>query len=147
MLKRLILGALLLGSIAVGIGAWMYFKPHRNIKSAEPDFTLSAEAWGAEFSQNDTLAHQKYAEKVLLLEGSVRAIENADTLQLVELNSDALYTVSCLMDPQSAVPAKGESIQFKCLYAGYMKPDTDFELPGAIQCISCTLQSNSPNHE
>ncbi len=133
----IIFGLLFLMGVAGVI--WVFNKPHKNIESAKPDFQLEVKDMIAGFAEEDSLAHAKYFEKVIELTGEIGQVQEVDTLSMLTFTSDeSSFQLSCMMDPSDTNPlAARQTVKLKCLYAGYLSPDEEFELPGDIKCKNC----------
>lgn len=130
---------LLLFLVAAGGVVWVYNKPHKNIQSAKPDFQVGVNEWMAEFSKSDSLAHATYFEKVIELTGVIAQVQEVDSVSMLTFTSEeGNFQLSCMMDALDNSPLQAnEPIRLKCLYAGYLSPDPEFELPGDIKCKNC----------
>lgn len=132
-----VIGLLFLAGMA-GV-FWVFNKPHKNIESAKPDFQLEVRELIAGFVNEDSLAHARYFEKVIELTGEIEHVQQADSVNVLTFISDeAGFQLSCMMDPSDQSPmAAKQTVKLKCLYAGYLSPDAEFELPGDIKCKNC----------
>ncbi|MHB1277696.1 MAG: OB-fold protein [Bacteroidia bacterium] len=118
---------------------WIVNKPHKNIESAKPDFQLQVSDLIAGFAKEDSLAHARYFEKVIELTGEIEQVQQADSVSMLTFRSaEKSFQLSCMMDPLDHTPlAAKQLVKLKCLYAGYLSPDEEFELPGDIKCKNC----------
>jgi hypothetical protein len=94
------IGLILFGiGLLAGFGTYMYVfhKPHRNILKETPAYTLAASDLYTEFSLNETASFEKYANKVLQINGEVADIQINDNNALLTLN-DAMEGVNCSFD-------------------------------------------------
>lgn len=64
--------------IGLVVGAWtiwyVFYKPHRNVASEKPAYTMTTQGLIDAF-KTDTTATAKYIDKAILLEGPVSALE------------------------------------------------------------------------
>lgn len=135
--------AVILG-IAAAVYVWffVYNKPHRDIESATPDFTLTAEELIAEFDKNDTATNGKYNEKVIQFSGKFKKIESADTTISIVFDYGTQNIISAEMlpkyksDMQTLNP--GAEVVIKGLYKGYIGGDDLFGIPGNIALNQCS---------
>lgn len=75
--RRLLIAVVLIGVVTGSWAVWyVFFKPHRNIGSEKPAFELTALKLSDAF-KTDTAAFSMYADKTLLIEGSVSGIEGS----------------------------------------------------------------------
>jgi hypothetical protein len=87
--RNLLLLAVLLGAIVGGWAIWyVFYKPHRDISSEKPAYTLTSQAL-SEAIKTDTAAFSKYVDKALLIDGAVTGVEGSHI---------ALGNVICNMD-------------------------------------------------
>jgi hypothetical protein len=65
--------------IAVGLfaGYKFIYKEHRDISTEEAEFTLTVPTLQNEFTQSDSLANAKYADKTIVVTGKVTAADAA----------------------------------------------------------------------
>lgn len=99
-MKAYIKYAILLGVVLIGVGIFVYNKPHQNIKKASSDFKLNAtELFGA-FETDETAANEKYLDKIVEVSGAVREVSTDDAgLVSVTLDTDGgMFGVICKMD-------------------------------------------------
>ena len=91
---------LLLAVILVGVGIYMYNKPHQNIHKAKPDFDLEATELFSQFETNEASANEKYLDKVLQVSGVVKETTTDDAGQ-VSITLDAgnmMFGIICKLD-------------------------------------------------
>lgn len=90
---------ILIIGVVVGliVGAWavwyVFYKPHRDVGSEKPEYTLSSQSLSDAF-KTDTTALGKYVDKALLLEGSITGIEGTHV---------SLGNIICSMDSLNAI--------------------------------------------
>ena len=77
---------------SAGIGAYMFYKPHRDVQSAKADYILTSSQIVAEYLADNQAANQKYLaadgdSKILEISGEVNEIsENFNGQKVVLLN-------------------------------------------------------------
>lgn len=75
--RNLLLIVVLLGAIVGGWAIWyVFYKPHRDIASEKPAYTLTSQAL-SESIKTDTAAFAKYVDQALLIEGAVTEVEGS----------------------------------------------------------------------
>lgn len=102
-MKRYIKYVLLLALIGMGIGFYLYNKPHQNMQRAKADMTLPASELFSAFEANEDAANAQYLDKVVQVEGVIQDInqdENGQFSLTLESGSD-MFGVICQFDEQS----------------------------------------------
>ena len=103
---------------AIGVGFYMYNKPHENIKKAKADHTISAEDLFAEYEKSEDAANTKYLDKVIQIRGTVSGVKTDDNgIVNVTLNSGGMFGVICTLDEHAKHKRtdfkKGDKVTFK----------------------------------
>ncbi len=116
--------------LAFVIGAFVYFyvyKQHRDISSEKPEFKLSASEFVSEFSSNQKIANNKYADQTILIYGKISSLDLAtNTIILNE------KVIAVLVSKQNGSLSVGQKIAIKGRFVGY---DDLFEELRMDQCI------------
>lgn len=106
--------------VAVGIGLYIYNKPHQNIARATPAHTVTANELVADYTGDENAANDKYLGKVIQVTGEIGEIIPGDneTTQILLYTEDPLTSVSCNLEmPRQEVlamePASGQTITVK----------------------------------
>jgi hypothetical protein len=55
----------------MGIAAYMYNKPHKNIAVTSPDYSLSSATLYQEFEESEPMANERYLNKVVAVNGKL----------------------------------------------------------------------------
>ena len=63
-MKKYLFSFGLIGLIGLGIGLYMYNKPHKDIKSSKVDFKIEANRLFAEFEENESNANTKLPRQI-----------------------------------------------------------------------------------
>jgi hypothetical protein len=75
--RNLFLLVVLLGAIVGGWAVWyVFYKPHRDISSEKPAYTLTSQAL-SDAIKTDTAAFARYVDKALLIEGAISEVEGS----------------------------------------------------------------------
>ena len=120
--KILIISALILVA-AVVVGYNIIYKDHRDIKTEEAEFTLTANKLFAEFSANEPQATAKYADKTIVVSGQVTSVDKASgTVTIDEIVSATMLDKSADVPEKSQVKIKGRVVGFDDLL-GELKMD------------------------
>ena len=116
--RIILLAGLGVAIIAIGIGLSMYFKPHKTIAGAEPDFQLTVPELINAFSLDEAGATAKYVanDKVILVTGVVRDIDmqggGSVVIMLGQEGTDG--SVACTLTAEESVKSgsvtKGSTI-------------------------------------
>lgn len=93
-MKNIISVGLVVGLIVGGWAVWyVFFKPHRDVGSEKPEYTVSSQALSDAF-KNDTASLTKYVDKAILVEGAITGIEGKHV---------SLGNIICSMDSTNAM--------------------------------------------
>lgn len=147
MMKRrlfLILGFGCLLAVGAAIYLWffVYNKPHRDIESAAPDFTLEASALIGEFDASDTASDRKFSDKVIQFSGALKKTETADTTVTLIFDYGTGHIITAQVLPKYKNQMEGlnpgATVTVKGLYNGFLAGDTLFGLPGSILLNKCS---------
>jgi hypothetical protein len=120
--KILIISAIVLVAIAV-VGYNIIYKDHRDIKTEEAEFTLTAASLSSEFLADETKATAKYADKTLVVTGKVTSLDKASgTVTIDEILSATMLDKTANVAEQSQVKVKGRFVGYDDLL-GELKMD------------------------
>ena len=99
-MKKLIGIGLLLALLGVGVGYFMYNKPHQNMEKAEADMTLEATTLFSAFESNEAEANEKYLDKIIKISGTVKEVNTDEegNISLTLESGNELFGVICQMD-------------------------------------------------
>lgn len=114
--KQILIGLVLAGMVIGGWAIWyVFFKPHRDVSSEKPAFTMTAEELNAAFDQGDgTVA--EYIDKAMLIEGEVTEV-NARLI--------AMGNIICNFDEASPVPVDEVAVGQKVKIQGRVSTYND----------------------
>ena len=81
----------------LGIGFYLFNKPHADIASQDPIARLSASELFNAFSNDETAANQNYAGKVIEVNGEIYSIEdgNQGDYNILLMGASDMFGVSC----------------------------------------------------
>jgi len=143
--KQLIVISILLVLAAVAIYAYReYSRTNKNLAEVEADLTVDATALVNEFLANDTAAYNKYRNKILAVQGMVKAVDQVEGDCTIVLGdtTELASSVRCLVDSahvKSAVVLKrGERITVKGAITGFKKDDTGL-LGSDVELNRCVM--------
>jgi len=124
--------------IILAIGLYMYNKPHRDIRSANPDYRTTVEKLMQEFGANQQVAFDKYSGKVLLVRGRVESISTSENGPTGVLMTEGEYHANCEMDSlfkmEQTQLIAGDSVNIKGLFVGFD------DLLGELQLKKCIVE-------
>lgn len=146
------IGLVILAGIIIGgsIGAYMWFKPHRNVQSTKAFAELKVSDLVQEFSTDANAANIKYLSsdgnsKVLIVEGRVNKIstnQNGETV-IVLKDEGAKVGVSCTFTLSTSVNAagvkEGDIIKIKGAITAGNSYDKDLDLYEHAVLIQCDI--------
>jgi hypothetical protein len=122
---------------AASITFFMYNKPHRDIRSADPDFTTSVGILMHEFGTNEQAAYEKYSGKVMLVRGRIESVTNGNDPAGILLK-DGEFRANCEMDSLFNIDevqlTAGDSVNMKGLFVGFD------DLLGELQLKKCIIE-------
>lgn len=127
--KKIIIAVLLLAVIAGGIYAWReYTRPVRDLDSATADYTVQATALIQEFMVNESVASQKYLNKIIAVHGVVKLVDTTDGACIVALGDTAdMSSVRCVMNDAATgavAVQKGAVVTLKGAVTGFKNDET-----------------------
>ena len=99
MKTKILLYILLSAAVStLGVGAWMYNKPHRTVGNGEADIKVSAAELMKAFSRDESAANSLYAGKVLEVEGVLGEIISDEPAMILMLGEDSVASgISCYL--------------------------------------------------
>ncbi|RZK12620.1 MAG: hypothetical protein EOO46_02490 [Flavobacterium sp.] len=101
--------------IVASIGLYFYaYKGHRDIATESADFELTVSGLSKEFSESDSLANAKYADKTIQIYGKVTNIDLPSHTIVIDEKLSAEFTDSVL--PKISLQDK---IKIKGRFVGY----------------------------
>jgi uncharacterized protein (DUF1330 family) len=78
--------AVLILLVAAGLAVWYLFNlKYDDTATVKADYTVNAMDFIKEFKQNMDAANKKYSEKIIVINGTVSAIETADTTANIKM--------------------------------------------------------------
>lgn len=109
--KILIIVVIVLAAIAV-VGYNIIYKDHRDIKTEQADFTLTAVSLSDEFSADETKATARYADKTLIVTGDVTDFDKSSGTLMI----DGIISATML---EKSVGVTRQSVKIKGRFVGY----------------------------
>lgn len=94
--KKIFLVTLLILIFAVvGIGLFRFFQPSKSYEKSNPDYLLTANQLVGAFSENETLANEKYLDAVIQIKDTVVSITKGSQGIVLISFIDPLLGVTC----------------------------------------------------
>ncbi len=116
----------ILALVGFMMGLYIYNKPHKNMNRTSADINIEALELFQAYEGNEEAANQMYLDKVIQVQGTIRAIEKDETGQVnvtLDTGSD-LFGIRCQMDelsdPANFSALKGEKITLKGICTGML---------------------------
>ncbi len=107
-----------------GYGLYLWNKPHRTAEDEKPFATVTANDLFLEFSTNETVAFEKYRDKVIQINGVVEEIKTdaSGNTDLVLTTDDILGKVVCTLKQgaNSAGVEVGMTVDLKGICNGFL---------------------------
>jgi hypothetical protein len=95
-MKKIVIFILLLALFGAAIGFYLYTKKPADINDLKEDFSLTAVELSSAFIDDETVATQKFANKVILVFGKITEIKTDSQNPSVQLEgSDLLTGITC----------------------------------------------------
>jgi DNA/RNA endonuclease YhcR with UshA esterase domain len=105
--------------VAGGIAVWYIFTlKYDDTSAVKADFTVNAMDFIKEFKQDMTAANKKYSEKIIVVNGTVSAIEMADTTANIKMvdTSNGAYIIFAFQQQhlsEAKTMKEGEAVSIK----------------------------------
>lgn len=125
-MKKYLKFLLILPLLGVIVGFYLYNKPHEKMTNAKPTFELTANDLFMAFESDETAANEKYLDKVIEIEGTVRAVSHDEdgTVSITLATDTEMFGVICQLDnlstPKRTTFEVGEKVAFKGICTGML---------------------------
>jgi hypothetical protein len=105
-----------------GLGVYLFNKPVADVEGSVPDVEVTADQMYREFLEDEAKANLKYRDKIVEVEGSIRAVDHSNEKPIVILNTeDSLFGISCdIISKKNLDVNKGEFVKVKGVCAGML---------------------------
>jgi len=87
--RKILVGIIMFSLLGAAAVWYVYNREFSDTIDARADFTVGALEFIHEFEKNDSLANKKYAEKIIVVNGTVSGIEAADTTVNIKMADTA----------------------------------------------------------
>lgn len=149
-LKRIAAGILVIIIIAVSIGAYMWFKPHRDVQATKAFAEMKTSELLQEFSADANAANAKYLSrdgnsKILVVEGRVSKISTNQSGEAVIVLKDegakvgVSGTFTPITNPNTAGIRVGDIIKIKGAITTGNSYDADLDLYEHAVLVQCDI--------
>jgi hypothetical protein len=146
--KKIIISCVLLVIIATGIYAYReYHRTNVNLDSVTADYTLQATALANEFVANDSVADNKYRNKILAVQGVVKGVDKVEGDCTIVLGdtTDMAPSVRCILDSAhvaaGAAFKRGDKVVVKGAITGFKKDETGL-LGSDVELNRCVVEKD-----
>jgi uncharacterized protein YpmB len=109
MIRKIVIGIILLMVIGVSTGIYLWYKPHPKPKHGIP---VTAESLAKEYNTDENASNTKYLGKSLEVTGVVSSLsKNQDGGAVITLDTgDPMAEVQCTLADSTATAQKGQKI-------------------------------------
>lgn len=113
MKKKIIVIVLVIILACVGLYFYAY-KGHRDIATENADFELTVSGLSKEFSENDSLANSKYADRTIQIYGKVTHVDLPSHTIIIDEKLSVVFTDSVLpkINTEDAIKIKGRFVGY-----------------------------------
>lgn len=146
--KKIILIAVLLAIAAGAIYAYReYYRTNVNLDTVQADYTLQATDLANEFVANDSVADSKYRNKILAVQGVVKAVDKSEGDCTIVLGdtTDMAPSVRCILDSThtalGAAFKRGDKVVVKGAITGFKKDETGL-LGSDVELNRCVVDKD-----
>lgn len=132
-MKRILIAGVFGLLLAGGIAFYLYNKPHRDVASEKPAFTLTADQLFDEYEVDETAANAKYLDQTVEVTGTIAEVGTNDAGQnLVILSAEnaMIGGISATFQEKTENLSEGQSVSVKCRCTGKLMD---------VVLINCTL--------
>jgi hypothetical protein len=141
--KIALLSVLGFTALLMGVGIWMWNKPHRNVQEEEPAFVGKTDAFSQFVQSANDSVRASLLNQVVELQGQVAEIERSgdSTVALRLLSAEA--DVLCSFSGKSAVELPNllpnQAVQLRGIYTGFEAGLPGFDMLPTITLNRCAL--------
>ena len=117
MIKKILLGVLVLVMIGAGIGVYLFNKPAHKVED-ETSTSVAAGTLAKEFSTDSAKANNKYLGKPIAVNGIVDEVDKNNGVLVVLQTEDPMFGVECGMRDTATTLTKGQKVTIKGYCSG-----------------------------
>jgi hypothetical protein len=133
-------------ALLMGVGIWMWNKPHRNVQDEKPAFVGTTDSFSQFVQSANDSVKASLLNEVVELQGQVAEFERSGDstvgLRLVSAEADVL----CSFSGKSAVELPNllpnQAVQLRGIYTGYEEGLPGFDMLPTITLNRCALHAS-----
>jgi hypothetical protein len=121
--KIALFGVVVFGVLSLLIGLSLYFKKHKDLSSAKPDYVVTAVMLQKEFEDNEKTASEKYINKILEVSGTILSVTQADSSNInlsLKTESDLSSVICTFAATDLSKFRAGEDITIRGECSGFL---------------------------
>ena len=116
--KRILFGLLIISLLGAGMVWYIFNEKFSDTSKTKADLTVNALDLIHEFEKNDSLANKKYAEKMVVVNGTISEVERADTTVNIKMiapgsGSYIIFAFQQQHHEEAKTLNKGDSVSIK----------------------------------
>lgn len=123
MKKHLLTATVVAVLLGIGVGFYLWNKPHQNMSRAEADFQLEAAALFTAFETDEAQANSRYLDKIIEVRGTITEV-SAEQKTVVLGAETSLFGIRCAWDEFSDAPfpdvQPGQLVTLKGTCSGFL---------------------------
>jgi hypothetical protein len=124
MRKKYLLIAGIIWALLIGMGLYVYYKPHTSVANARPDIIVDAAVLFQDFQQDEVAANKKYLDKIIEVKGIISESTVSPGTSSVQLHAgDGPGGINCSLsnsETRTQIPVKGSLITVKGKCSGFL---------------------------
>lgn len=141
--KIIIAGIAIVGVLTAGYIYYQYNRTVQGLKDVKADISVNATELINEYVSNETVANQKYQNKILAVKGTIKKVEDAGSGGIVVLGDTTdMSSVRCVLDSNTnamgAALQRGTVITIKGAITGFNKDESGL-LGSDVQLNRCVI--------
>lgn len=119
MVRKIFIAVLILGTIGVCTGVYLWNKPHSKVEDAK-GIAITAADLSKEYNANEKEADARYLNKAIEVSGTISEVDkNQDGgTMLILQTADPAAGVQCAMRDKGVTAAKGQNVVIKGFCSG-----------------------------
>jgi len=135
MRKKYILIAVVFWFLLIGIGYYLYTKPHSSVADKKTDLLINASELYEQFQHDESTANGRFIDKIIEVKGRVSEIQHMGVRTSLQLDAGvAMGGINCSLadsSPSLQVPPRGSLVTIKGKCAGFIMD---------VNLVDCVIQ-------